>query len=558
MLLNLHVKNLALIDECEIDFSKGLNILTGETGAGKSIIIDSVNMALGSKVPKDIIRKDADYGLVELVFTVENNKQVDKLKELDVFVEDNQVIISKKILNQRSISKINGETVSNSLVKEVSSILIDIHGQHEHQSLLNKKKHLEILDEYSREKSISIKENIQKLYKDYISYTNELENNTINDEEKNREISFLNFEINEIEDADLKIGEDEFLEKEYKRLANGKCIVETLSKVYDLTGYDGNAAGAVIGRAVKEIDTVTEYDSLIADAAGILSDVDAILNDFNRTLSDYMAENDFSESEFKEVEGRLDKINSLKAKYGKTIENIIEAKEEKKDRLKKLEDHDEYILELKERINKTKEALENECHVLSKIRKENSKDLIKAIKDNLIDLNFLQVEFDIDFRKLDHFTSNGTDEVEFMISTNPGESLKPLGKVASGGELSRIMLAIKTVLASSDDIETLIFDEIDTGISGRTAQKVSEKMSVIGRNHQVICITHLPQIAAMADTHFLIEKSFENNSTVSSVKKLNNDEAVEEIARILGGAKITDTELNNAKEMRELAKSTKN
>ena len=558
MLLNLHVKNLALIDECEIDFSKGLNILTGETGAGKSIIIDSVNMALGSKVPKDIIRKDADYGLVELVFTVENNKQVDKLKELDVFVEDNQVIISKKILNQRSISKINGETVSNSLVKEVSSILIDIHGQHEHQSLLNKKKHLEILDEYSREKSISIKENIQKLYKDYISYTNELENNTINDEEKNREISFLNFEINEIEDADLKIGEDEFLEKEYKRLANGKSIVETLSKVYDLTGYDGNAAGAVIGRAVKEIDTVTEYDSLIADAAGILSDVDAILNDFNRTLSDYMAENDFSESEFKEVEGRLDKINSLKAKYGKTIENIIEAKEEKKDRLKKLEDHDEYILELKERINKTKEALENECYVLSKIRKENSKDLIKAIKDNLIDLNFLQVEFDIDFRKLDHFTSNGTDEVEFMISTNPGESLKPLGKVASGGELSRIMLAIKTVLASSDDIETLIFDEIDTGISGRTVQKVSEKMSVIGRNHQVICITHLPQIAAMADTHFLIEKSFENNSTVSSVKKLNNDEAVEEIARILGGAKITDTVLNNAKEMRELAKSTKN
>lgn len=558
MLLNLHVKNLALIDECEVDFSNGLNILTGETGAGKSIIIGSINLALGGKASKDFIRDESDYALVELVFSISNKTQLELIKGLGVEIEDDQLIISRKFTNGRSISKINGEIFPVSVVKAVSEILIDIHGQHEHQSLLYKKNHLNILDEYAKQDILVKKEQLKESFYKYERLKKQIEESEIDEETRIREISFAEFEINEIFNASLKIGEDEELEKLHKRMSNSKRIVEIISSVYDKTGYDNtNAAGDLIGRALRELCQIVDYDNSLEALCGQLNDIDSLLNDFNREISDYMSDLEFSDEEFKETEERLNLINSLKSKYGKSIQDIIEYKENKEKELERLKDYEQYIEEIKAELKKAKERLEKSSAAVSKVRKKYAKELIKEIKAALVDLNFLNVEFDVEFDKLDNYTKNGYDEIQFIISTNPGEELKPLGKVASGGELSRIMLAIKTVLSDKDETETLIFDEIDVGISGRTAQMVSEKMAVIGRSHQLLCITHLPQIAAMADTHYIIEKNVINNKTVTSIRKLTDKEIISELARILGGAKITDKVIESAREMKELATRTK-
>lgn len=558
MLRNLHVKNLALIDELEVDFEQGLNILTGETGAGKSLIIGSIGMALGEKVPKEMIKENADFALAELVFEVTGEEKTEKLKALDIYPEDGLVIMSRKISGGRSIAKINSESVSAAKLREVSELLIDIHGQHEHQSLTQKKHQLALLDEYAKEDIGELKAAVKSSYEAYTAVLRELEEKDLDEEQQKRELSFLEFELQEIEGANLKIGEDSELEEQYQKLVNHKKIMDSCMMAHQQTAGEGDSATEQLGRAVRELSTVSGYDERLQELEEQLAEIDNLLNDFNRELADYMGESEFAEESFYETEKRLDEINHLKSKYGNTIEKILEVKEEKETRVQELQEYDAYLLGLKEREKVLKEELELYSNKLSEMRKKYAKELTALVEEHLKELNFETVRFEMRFEKLNHFTANGTDDAQFLISTNPGEEVKPLGSIASGGEISRIMLALKTVLAENDEIDTLIFDEIDTGISGRTAQKVSEKMNLIGRNHQVICITHLPQIAAMADTHFLIEKQVEGGATHSRIVKMKEEESVEELARMLGGVTITETVLENAREMKNLAAKTKN
>lgn len=559
MLTHLHVKNLALIREAEIDFTEGLNILTGETGAGKSIVIGSVSLALGGRVAKDMVRPGADYGLAELVFLVNRKKQREKLLELGITPEDDTVIISRKILEGRSINKINGETVTLSQLKEAAALLIDIHGQHEHQSLLQKKKHLEILDEFAKEELEPVKEKLAAAYREWKDLKKTLSEAQMDEESRLREISLLEFETDEIEKAELTEGEDEELERRYRRMTNGRRLLEAAGNAYALTGYEEETgAGTAVGRAVRELQSVLSLeDEELSALASQLSDVDGLLNDFNRELSDYLTSLEFDERELTETEERLNQLNYLKSRYGHTIGEILAYQQKQQERLAALQDYDRYLQELEERLGQAERELGELCERASEIRKRFAEVLCGKIREHLQDLNFLNVEFEMSFEELPEYTAQGRDSAEFLISTNPGEPLRPLMKIASGGELSRIMLAIKTVLADRDEIDAVIFDEIDVGISGRTAQKVSEKMMLIGRTRQVICITHLAQIAAMADSHYRIEKTVEDGGTRTQIRRLDERESVEELARILGGAEITDAVLQNAGEMRTLAQEKK-
>ena len=559
MLVHLHVKNLALIEEIEVEFGPGLNILTGETGAGKSILLGSIQLILGGKISRDMIRENASYALVELLFQIKDTKAEEALKALDVYPEDGQVLLSRKILDGRSINKINGETSTVGQMKAVAACLLDIHGQHEHQSLLYQDKQLEILDAYGKEKIAPCSEKVQAAYKEYQKCRQELKSMDIDEEQRNREMAFLEFEINEIEQAHLLPGEDEELERQYRKLNNAKKIADALQTVHSCTGYDsGHGAGEVIGNAVRELTRVSEYDEELQTMEGSLQEIDALLNDFNRELSSYLDNLTFDEQSFYETEKRLDLLNGLKAKYGQTIEEIFKYQKKQQEKLELYVKFSEKLAQANEKLSQAEKKLEEVSLELSKLRKEYSEQLTEKIIVGLKDLNFLNVDFAISFTRKKSYGANGFDEIEYEISTNPGESLKPLGKIVSGGELSRIMLALKAILADRDRIETLIFDEIDTGISGRTAQKVSEKMAVIGSHHQVLCITHLPQITAMADTHFEIEKHTRGNDTITEIHPLEGEESVRELARILGGAEITDAVLQNAREMKELAQVHKN
>lgn len=559
MLVSLHVKNLALIDETEVFFGEGLNILSGETGAGKSIIIGSVNLALGAKADKELIRTGAEYASVELVFQMQE-ENLKKITDLEIPVEeDGLLIIQRRIQPARSICKVNGETVTAKQVKELAGILIDIHGQHEHQSLLHKKKHLEILDDYSGDKIHKIKEELRKDYKTFESLKKELEESTLDEEARKRELALAEFEAGEIEEASLVPGEDEEVEKSYRKMVNSQKIMEALSQAYEcINSEDGQGASSQVGRALKEIKAVVSYDEEAAQLQDILEDIDSMLSDLNHSLSRLMDDREFDEFTFRQTEERLNLLNHLKSKYGKSLDEVIAYGENIRKKAERLSDYENYQKVLEEKVNENYKKVLEDCKKVSKIRLESASKLEKQMKSALIDLNFLDVQFEIQVRPDEKSVhANGYDEVEFMISTNPGESIKPLGMVASGGELSRIMLALKTVLAKKDKTDTLIFDEIDAGISGKTAWKVSEKLGILGREHQVICITHLPQIAAMADNHFLIEKTAGKEKTTTTIREIKEGESIKELARLLGSEKITDSALSNAKELKELAAKTK-
>ncbi len=557
MLQNLHVKNLALIDEIEVEFGDGLNILTGETGAGKSIILGSVNLALGGRYSKDILRQGAEYGLVELSFRLENEHQINQLKELDIYPEEGTVVLSRRLMAGRSVSRINGETVQIGLLKEAASILIDIHGQHEHQSLLYKKNHLGIVDAFAKEMIGDVKQKVRQAYKEYKACEKELKETETDEAQRAKELSFLQYETAEIRKADLKPGEDEDLEILYRRMSNSKQIAECVNEAYVYTSEGNDNASEELSRAIHAISGIVEYDDKASELYDQLVEIDSLLNDFNRELSGYAQECEFSEEEFRDTENRLNEINHLKTKYGSTIEEVLEYCEEQEKRIQILEDYDQYIENLRAKAARSEDELKKQSKKLTALRKKQAKILEQLIETGLKELNFENVRFQIQFNLAKGYTVEGADDVEFMISLNSGQSLKPLANVASGGELSRIMLAIKTVMAKRDEIETLIFDEIDVGISGRTAQKVSEKMAVIGDDHQVICITHLAQIAAMADHHYMIEKATKEGDTRTDIRKLNEEQSIQELARILGGARITDTVIQSAVEMKELARQTR-
>lgn len=557
MLQSLHVKNLALIDEIEVTFGEGLNILTGETGAGKSIIIGSINLALGAKVDKDMIRTGAEYALVELVFTVEG-QQLAAIEELELPVEDGQIILQRRILQSRNVCKVCGETVTARQLKQLGEILLDIHGQHEHQSLLKPAKQLEILDAYAGEALLSHKEKLRELYSRYRSAVDELEHSEVDEETRKREAALAEFECQEIEEAALVPEEDEEIEQLYRKLVNGQKIQDAVGLAHALCGYEENGVGSSVGRALKEMRSVAAYDTALQEFEQQLLDIDGLLNDYNRAVADYLSELEFDGELFDRTEKRLNLLNHLKAKYGNSIEDVLAYQAQAQHTLEKYRDYDAYRMELTKRADTLKEEALTVCAKISEIRRRSAVRLSKEMKKALVDLNFQEVAFEIQVTDLeDMIGSNGYDRAAFLISTNAGERLRELAQVASGGELSRIMLALKTVLADKDAIETLIFDEIDTGISGKTAWKVSEKMGILGRGHQLICITHLPQIAAMADQHFCIEKKVEDKRSVTDIRKLAEEESVTELARMLGSDSITENVMNNAREMKDLARKTK-
>lgn len=557
LLLNLHVKNLAIIDEVEVDFAKHLNVLTGETGAGKSIIIGSINIALGGKTAKDMIRKEAEFALVELTFLIEDEKVRSDLEEMGVSFEDDTLLISRKIARTRTMNRVNGESVTGAMIKKIADLLIDIHGQNDQQSLLHKEKHLEIVDRYAKEQMAGKEILLAEAYRTYKGLKEELEDNQIPEEERLREISFLQYELEEIENAKLSSGEEEELSQKYRKLSNATDIAQGLSGIYSMMNQESGSVSDKVSEGIRILSKISEYDERVSDFWNQLSDIDSLVTDFSRDISDYMEEFDVGLEELEEVEKRLDLVRNIKAKYGTTTEDVLAYAAQVREKLTKYQEYESYQESLKQKIEKEEKKLKKLSKEISAIRKKCAKVLEKEITQALVDLNFLQVKFEIAVRQREAYSAKGMDDIEFMISTNPGEELRPIGSAASGGELSRIMLAVKAVLAKHDEIETMIFDEIDVGISGRTAQMVAEKMSLIGKEHQVICISHLAQIAAMADTQFLIEKENDSNHTKTQIRQLDEGEAVQELARILGGAQITEAVTESAREMRELAKAWK-
>ena len=559
MLANLHVKNLALIEEADINFKDGLNILTGETGAGKSIILGSVNLALGGKAVSDLIRSGADYALTELSFDIESEAVKEKLTAFGVEeLEEGQLIISRKITPTRSQIKVNGQTYTLGQVREMASWLIDIHGQHDNQLLLNESHHIDILDAYAKESLAEVKAALKEVYAAYVKQKQELQALDTDEESRNREISFIEFEVSEIESAQLSEGEDTQLEADYQKMLHAQKIMEEMAVVeQNLVSGQDNVSDK-LGQAVRALNSAAVYDDRLSGLCATLADVESLLSDAARMTADYVEDAAFDAETFQQVQQRLDFINSLKMKYGQTTAEILAYAESRKGRLEQLQSHDELIAKLKRELAEKEKRLSGLSAQLSDLRKAAAQKLCAQIRAALQDLNFADVRFEAVFEQTGHFSANGTDNMYFVIAANPGEALKPLSKVASGGELSRIMLAIRTVTANQDDIGTLIFDEIDAGISGRTAQRVAEKLCTLSQKRQVICITHLPQIAAMADVHFMIEKAVQDNKTVTSIYRLLDTQCVEELARLLGGSSIPEAVRANAQELCHQAAAYKN
>ena len=553
MLRNLHIKNLALIREIDVDFTPGLNILTGETGAGKSIIIDSIGMALGGKTVRRLIRDDAPSGLVELVFEVSEPETEAALAAMDVYAEDGVIFISRKMQGTRSTIRINGETRTAADARAVGALLLDIHGQSEHQKLLRPDHQLALIDSYGREETAKAALKVRDSYKIYADIRKKLGGGEMSEEERNRRMAFLEFEIDDIRSANLTAGEDEELEALYRKMKNARRIVTAVNEAHTLTGYE-EGAGDEIGRAVRELDSVSEYDGDIAKLLNSLSEIDDLLNDFNREVAAYADSLEFEESAFAETEERLDLINRLKAKYGRTIEDVLRALEEKEQELAELRDYEEERIRLKKKLARAEEELKAASDELTAIRERCAEEFSGKVMGQLRELNFAKSDFAVHFERTADYTPNGCDAVTFMIATNPGEPRRELSKVVSGGELSRIMLGIKTIFAADDKTETLIFDEVDTGISGRTAQMVAEKMAVISEARQVLAITHLPQIAAMADTHYAITKELSDSAAITKIEALSEEESVLELARLIGGEKITENTLKSSREMKEMCR----
>jgi len=555
MLEGLHVKNLVIIDEAEVSFGGGLNILTGETGAGKSVVIGSINLALGAKAGKNLVRAGKESGFVELVFSV-NNDVGDKLRRLDIIPEDGLVVITRKFTGERSVSKINGETVTLSKVKEAAALLLDIHGQTENQTLQLSKNHLELLDKYCKEEVKPYKKRLKDLVTEYRNKENELLEYSADEASISRELDFLKYECKEIESAKLVKDEEEELDKKVRKYSSSSKIVGLIEEARKNLSDNGGADDS-IGSIVRAMSRLSDVDETSVELLNQIAEIESLLNDFERSLSDYADDNVFDEADFIQSEARLDKIRGIYAKHGGSFETTIDFLNASLAQIEKLEHASEYKEKLSMEVEKLKKVILSECDELTKVRKRGALKLSKLVKQSLIDLNFLQVEFDVEFAGSKDFTSKGNDEIIFKISTNPGEPMRSISEVASGGELSRIMLALKSVMADTDEIPTMIFDEVDTGISGRTAQMVAEKMALLSAKRQIIAITHLAQIAAMADNHYLIEKKADENHTATDIRRLDEAEEVSELARILGGVAVTENVINSAREMKKLATDTK-
>lgn len=560
MLEYLYIENVALIEKIEIVFNYGLNILSGETGAGKSIIIDSINFVLGERAGKDFIHRGAEKATVEVLITVNNNSVIDEIESMGIEVdEENSILISRTInLNGKTNNRINGKNVTIGMLKEISSILIDIHGQNEHQSLFNPNKHIDMLDRFCGEKINSLKLNLAEEYKKYREILNSIDSIDGDSEKRQSKIDLYEYQIKEIDDAHLKIGEEEEL-IEKRKMMNSTEKLKSLTNAALEFLYRSEEMAAVdrISSALNNLYDIYMIDSSQKKVYEDLESIYAQLEDVVTNIRHYNDNIEYEPHIIDEIENRLDLIYNLKRKYGSTLEEILKYYDTVSEKLKMILNSEHELIKLTDKKNKAEENIKKICSEISIERIKYGEKIQKHIERILNELGMKNALFSINITKKENFSSNGWDKVEFLISPNKGENLKPLAEIASGGEMSRVMLALKTVLAAVDNIETFIFDEIDTGISGRTAQQVAEKLAVIGKSHQILCITHLPQIAAMGDKHYLIEKSTVENSTTTSVIELNYEDTICELARLIGGAQITQSTMNAAKEMKELAEKLK-
>ena len=557
MLKNVYIKNLALIEEADIDYTDGLNIMTGETGSGKSIIISALNTALGEKANKSMIRSGADYGLVELVFVTKDQRIFDALTEKGISLDGDQITVSRKITADSSTTRINGESVTLANLKTITNLLVDVHGQHDHQSLLDPSRHLDIVDAFAGDQVRHVKAELKSYHEQYRDLRKEYLEFHLDEDSLAKEIDLLKYEQKEIREAALEADEDVRLEAEYKKLSNAETILVSLHKAYQSFSDEEEGTLKKVADALRYMDDALIYEPELKEYRNILLDIDSLSKDLTHELSHYIDRNQFDGQRLKEIENRLDVINKLKSKYGNSLDAIARHEEDVSAKLDEYEHYYERKAEKEVQMKECAVALNKLAYQLSELRKEAASWLEPLIREHLQDLNFLNVEFVISFIKGEKITVNGFDRAEFLISVNPGEPLLPLAKTASGGELSRIMLAIKSAIAENDNIPTLIFDEIDTGISGKTAGKVGEKLIFLSKKHQIICITHLPQIAAMADTHFRIRKEVEDGSTISGIEKLTREEQVEELAKLVGGVSVSDAARTNAKELIDYASRLK-
>ena len=562
MLRELHIKNVAVIDEVRIEFEDGFNVLTGETGAGKSILIDSINMALGGRCSRDIIRSGCDFALADLCFQIENARITDALSKLGIDVEDSLVTISRRLSSDgKSVFRINGGIVPSAIVREAASLLIDIHGQSDNQSLLTPKNHLRFLDEYG-----SLSEEIDKYlveYKTMKALCHEIDSLSLNEDEKARRFDILKFQSEEIRLANLQPNEDEILTETRNRLYNMESIISGVSTAYGaLYGGESGAAFDLLKSAERAISNICRFDSKLSESYDRLSSVVAEVEDIASEINSILSGTDFSMAELDQIEERLDLISGLKRKYGNTIEEIIEFGKKSALEAENIEKSDERLIELKKELSVQSAKVATLAEGLSQMRRTAALDLENKIAAELSGLDMPKVRFSIRLAEQStvgevHYTESGKDTAEFLISTNPGEALKPMAKISSGGELSRIMLAIKSVLSASDDADTMIFDEIDTGVSGRAAQKIAEKICLLAKDKQIFSITHLAQIAGMADKHYLIEKNTDGERTSATVRLLDDNSRIDELSRIIGGVTVTELTRKSAKEMLDLAKKKK-
>ena len=552
MLEAIRVKNVALIHEAELLLGEGLNVLTGETGAGKSILIDSIHLALGARADKGMIRQGADHAYVELVFSVPDYLK-EELQKVGAEPEDGRLILTRRLENGRSTCRINGEVSNNKVLAQAASLLIDIHGQQENVSLLKEKKHQEILDLYCGRELTTVLEKLAAVYNEHMTLKKKLEESKQRESGRQREMDLAAYEVNEIEEAALKEGEDEELEAEFRRLSGALQISEAVGEAQNsLDGYESGAL-EMIGNALARLKEAQRYDDF-SSVTGALLAAEEQVRESARELSRYLESAQPDEGRLQQVGSRLDLINRLKKKYGNTITEITAYAEKRRQELSELEDFEQYLENLEQRIAESKSELDQLCAGAHDLRVKGAGRFAKELATSLLDLGFVHADFEIEvLRKESCLGADGDDHVSFLISLNAGQKKKPLTEVASGGELSRIMLAVKSVMADKDHIPTVIFDEVDAGISGQTAWKVSEKMAVIGRQHQLICITHLPQIAAMADSHFKIEKTETDQAARTAITRLDRDGMIQEVARLLGSDEISESALANATELKDKA-----
>ena len=553
MLRSLRVKNLALIRETEVETAAGLNILTGETGAGKSLLMGSVGLAMGERANRELFGDAKEDVLIELIFDAVPAGAARLLEEHAIPIEDELILTRKITAGGRNVCRVNAETVSVSFLKELTSHLIQIHGQREHEVLRDKSRHLNFLDTFCKKGLGERPKQLEASYHRYMDAERALREAGTDEEERVRELHFLEFEVGEIEDAHLVPGEEEELEAQFRMMSHAQKIMGVLSDYLEFTGGSQASAVEQTGRAILKLREIITYDERLSVLYDQLSEIEALLSDFNQDCAARLSEMEFGEDVFYEVENRLNTIHRLQSKYGNSIEEILAEKEKKEERIAQLQNFSAYLDDLESAVNGARRELDQLCAEVTAIRKNGAKKFSAVMEQSLKELNFSQVVFQTEITETEKYASTGKDEVRFLISTNPGEEVRPLDLVASGGELSRIMLAFRTILADSDEVGTLIFDEIDSGISGRTAQKVAEKMRETAGCHQIICITHLPQIAAMADQHFLIQKSVKDGKTQTEVVTLSYEEEIHELARMLGGAQITEAALQNAGEMKKMA-----